>query len=42
MLRVLLVDDSPERTAILRTALERADYLVAAVQASPITPAIRS
>lgn len=37
MLRVLLVDDSPERTAILRTALEQAGYLVAAVLESPLT-----
>ena len=34
---VLLVDDSPERTAILRTALEQAGYLVAAVLESPLT-----
>lgn len=37
MLRVLLVDDSPERTAILRDALERAGYLVAAVLESFLT-----
>ena len=42
MLRVLLVDDSPERTATLRTARARADYLVAAVLKSPITQAIQS
>ena len=30
-IKVLLVDDSPERTAILRTALEKARYRVAAV-----------
>ena len=36
MLRVLLIDDSPERTTILRTALERAGYSVAAVVESPL------
>jgi response regulator NasT len=36
MLRVLLVDDSPERTAVLRTALEQAGYAVAAVLESPL------
>ena len=30
-IKVLLVDDSPERTAILRTALEKARYRLAAV-----------
>jgi response regulator NasT len=34
-LKVLLVDDSPERTAILRAALEKARYDVAAVLESP-------
>lgn len=36
MLRVLLIDDSPERTTILRTALARAGYSVAAVVESPL------
>ena len=36
MLRVLLVDDSSERAAILRTALEQAGYSVAAVLESPL------
>ena len=35
-IKVLLVDDSPERTAILRSALEKARYLVAAVLESPL------
>jgi len=35
-LKVLLVDDSPERTAILRNALTRAHYDVAAVVESPL------
>ena len=36
MLRVLLVDDSPERSAILRTALEQAGYTVAAALESSL------
>lgn len=36
MLRVLLVDDSPERAAILRTALEQAGYQVAAALESSL------
>ena len=35
-IKVLLVDDSPERTAILRAALEKARYRVAAVLESPL------
>ena len=35
-LQVLIVDDSPERTAILRAALEKARYQVAAVLESPL------
>jgi response regulator NasT len=35
-LQVLLVDDSPERTTILRAALEKARYKVAAVLESPL------
>ena len=35
-LKVLLVDDSPERTEILRAALEKARYNVAAVIESPL------
>ena len=35
-IQVLLVDDSPERTAILRAALEKARYQVAAVLESPL------
>jgi response regulator NasT len=35
-LKVLLVDDSPERTEILRVALEKARYNVAAVIESPL------
>jgi len=35
-IKVLLVDDSPERTAILRNALEKARYRVAAVLESPL------
>jgi two-component system, response regulator / RNA-binding antiterminator len=36
MVRVLIVDDSPERTDILRTGLERAGYSVAAALESPL------
>ena len=35
-LKVLLVDDSPERTDILRSALELAGYAVAAALESPL------
>lgn len=35
-IKVLLVDDSPRRTAILRAALEKARYQVAAVLESPL------
>ena len=35
-LKVVLVDDSPERTEILRSALELAGYAVAAVLESPL------
>jgi len=35
-MRVLIVDESPERTAVLREGLERAGYEVAAALASPI------
>lgn len=35
-IKVLLVDDSPERTAILKSALEKARYRVAAVLESPL------
>ncbi len=35
-MRVLVVDDSPERTAVLREGLERAGYEVAAALAAPI------
>jgi response regulator NasT len=36
MVRVLIVDDSPERTGTLRTGLERAGYSVAAALESPL------
>ncbi len=36
MLSVLIVDDSPERAEILRTALEQAGYQVAAALESPL------
>jgi response regulator NasT len=36
MVRVLIVDDSPERKGILRTGLERAGYSVAAALESPL------
>ncbi len=35
-MRVLIVDESPERTAVLREGLERAGYEVAAALAAPI------
>jgi response regulator NasT len=35
-MRVLVVDDSPERTAVLREGLERAGYEVVATLASPL------
>jgi response regulator NasT len=35
-MRVLVVDESPERTAVLRDGLERAGYEVAAALAAPI------
>jgi response regulator NasT len=36
IMRVLIVDESPERTAVLREGLERAGYEVVAALASPI------
>jgi len=35
-MRVLIVDESPERAAVLREGLERAGYEVAAALAAPI------